>query len=72
MSTLIIVRVFENSSLPWLMSHKLLDQVQYAIDESAIVAVVTDIKGVITYVNHKFEEISGYTREELIGNTHGS
>ncbi|MCX6074667.1 MAG: sensor domain-containing diguanylate cyclase [Campylobacterales bacterium] len=47
----------------------LLTEYKKAVDLSNIVSK-TNPKGVITYVNDKFCEISGYIREELIGQPH--
>jgi diguanylate cyclase (GGDEF)-like protein/PAS domain S-box-containing protein len=47
----------------------LLNEYKKAVDLSNIVSK-TNPKGIITYVNDKFCEISGYRREELIGKPH--
>ncbi len=49
--------------------NNLLNEYKRAVDLSNIVSK-TNTKGVITYVNDKFCEMSGYTKSELIGKPH--
>jgi PAS domain-containing protein len=48
---------------------KELEEYKRVLSESDIVSKA-DLKGNITYANKKFEEISGYTNEELLGKPH--
>jgi PAS domain S-box-containing protein len=50
-------------------SVKQLEDLRYAVNQAALVGV-TDRDGRITYTNEKFSEVSGYGREELVGQTH--
>ena len=42
-------------------------KISQAVEQSPIVNYITDLKGTIEYVNPKLLELTGYSREELIG-----
>jgi len=42
---------------------------EYFFEGSAIISQ-TDLKGIITYANRAFSEVSGYSVEELVGKPH--
>lgn len=46
-----------------------LEHLRFALDQHALVNV-TNYQGEIIYVNDKFAELSGYSKEELLGSTH--
>lgn len=59
----------QRKSMEILCEKRLLQEYKDAVDRSTIVSK-TDRRGVITYVNDQFCEISGYSQEELIGKPH--
>ncbi len=51
------------------MGESLLIDEEFLFDAGVIVSS-TDLKGIITYANRKFCEISGYNKDELVGKKH--
>src|SRR6185436_3609688 len=49
--------------------HQLLGWLRRGVDEHTLTAI-TDAQGVIVYANDLFCRVSGYAREELLGQTH--
>ncbi|WP_456450130.1 PAS domain-containing protein [Hydrogenimonas sp.] len=43
---------------------------QEVLFEGGVMITETDTAGIITYANRKFREMTGYTKEELIGSPH--
>ena len=46
-----------------------LKKLLHAVEQSPVVTFITNLSGIIEYINPKAIELSGYTKEELIGNT---
>ncbi len=44
--------------------------IETTVPEDELIISRTDLKGIITYVNETFAEISGYTSAELVGKPH--
>lgn len=59
----------EDTSVELVENLSLLNEYKRAIDHSALVSMA-DKEGIIIYANDAFCQISGYTREELIGKGH--
>lgn len=67
--SMILTAILFNTNKKMLEKQKLLEDYKKAIDNSTIVSK-TDKRGVITYVNQAFCDISGYSVDELIGKPH--
>ena len=50
-------------------SETALRQLSLAVEQSPASVIITDTRGRIEYVNAKFERVTGYPREEVIGRT---
>ncbi|HJW85512.1 MAG TPA: PAS domain S-box protein, partial [Candidatus Brocadiaceae bacterium] len=51
------------------MLQEQLRKLSCAVEQSPMTVIITDIKGRIEYVNPKFVQLTGYTREEVVGKT---
>ena len=69
LSALLILWLLYKFYIKNLRNESLLEQYKEVVDRSAVVSK-TDPKGKITYANNTFEQLSGYTSEELIGKPH--
>lgn len=47
-----------------------ISNIEFALPDGVVIVTKTDLKGVITYCNNAFVELSGLSREEIIGSPH--
>ena len=45
------------------------ERMMAAIEQGGETVIITDTEGIVQYVNQAFEQVTGYTREEVIGQT---
>ena len=50
-----------------LSNDDLLRHFRHAVEQGPVIVMITDVKGMIEYVNPKFEEVTGYPPAEVIG-----
>lgn len=66
--SLLAINTFAFACLRLRLKHVLVRrQLAVAVEQSPTSIVITDLEGWITYVNPKFTELTGYSREESIG-----
>jgi two-component system, chemotaxis family, sensor kinase Cph1 len=63
------VELLQHQNAEILKEHENARRFISAIDQSSESIFFTDTKGIILYVNRSFEKSSGYTRDELLGQT---
>ncbi|OUL22827.1 diguanylate cyclase [Nostoc sp. RF31YmG] len=63
------ITIYKENEIALRKSIQELETLKFALNAHSLVAI-TDKKGIITYANDKFCEISKYSREELLGQDH--
>lgn len=64
-----VVRKLRKEIVKREQTEKALWKLSSAIEQTADSVIITDRNGIIEYVNHAFEELTGYAKEEAIGKT---
>jgi diguanylate cyclase (GGDEF)-like protein/PAS domain S-box-containing protein len=60
------VGTVQDMTTSW-MTEERLRQLSHVVEQSPVCVVITDVTGIITYVNPKFSELTGYDSHEVIG-----